>query len=169
MHPFHPARTSGCHLFPPLSLQGSPALSSITGSSGSPHRLERGQLLLMTLFPEGAVLSLGPSLLTPWSHHPLPRGPAPAPSEWANLGWCPGNLRKRPWGWGGPQLSPSASHLQVSPGLKCFTCVHGDLLVLFRDWLINNESIFLGQVNSPCKSTAGSVIKECGDGVDLWG
>lgn len=132
----------------------------------------------MTLFLEGAVLSLGPSLQTPWSHHPLPRsrrpkGPARPPSEWANLGWCPGNLWKRPWGPGGPQLSPSTSHLQVSPGLKCFTCVHrrptGNLIVLFRDWLINNELIFLGQVNSPCNSTAGSVIKECGGGVDLWG
>lgn len=183
IHPFRPARTNGCHLFPCLSLQGSPALSSITGSSGPLHSLLRGKPLLMTLLVERAVLSLGHPLLTPWSHHSLqrsrrPKEPTRPPSERANLGWCLGNLWKRAWGLGGPQLSPSTGHLQVSPGLKCFTCVPGrphtvSPPVLFRHWLINDESKFLGLlVNSPCNRTAGSPIQECGDGedgVDLWG
>lgn len=139
IQPLSLAHTNGCHLFPRLYLRGSPALSSITGSSGC---LVSGKPLLMTLLGERAVASLGPPLLTPWSHHPLqrsrrPKEPARPSSEQTNLGWCLGNLWKRAWGPGRSQLGLSTSHLQVSPCLRCFIslfrAIH-KLFVLFRDW-----------------------------------
>ena len=122
---------------------------------------------MMTLLLERAVPFLGPPLLTPWSHHPLrrsrrPKEPARPSSEQTNLGWCLGNLWKRAWGPGRSQLSLSTSHLQVSPCLRCFTCVFSvihKLLIPFRGWLINNEPKFLSLlVNSPCSKETGSGI-----------
>lgn len=123
IHPLSLARTARCHLLPRLPLRGSPAGSSLAGSSGC---RATGEPLLMPLLGERVVPSLGPALLPPWSHRPprgsrRPKEPARPSSEQTGLGWRLGNPWKGAWGPGRPALRLGARHPQVSPCLRCFT------------------------------------------------